>query len=101
ADCLSSPSPDQIPDLVVFAPGQTQQKVAIPVLGDTVHEPGEVCVLRLTNPVNAALCVAQANLTIVDDDPLPGLEITDAAAVSEGNSGTRQAVFTVNLVGRT
>src|SRR5207245_2947461 len=45
---------------------------------------------------NATLAVTQGTGTILNDDPLPSLSIGDVS-VTEGNSGTVNAVFTVRL----
>src|SRR5262249_9285223 len=50
----------------------------------------------LSNPSNAILADNQGIGTINNDDPLPDLSINDVA-VTEGNSGTTNAVFTVSL----
>jgi uncharacterized repeat protein (TIGR01451 family) len=85
---------------VIFAPGETDNTVAIPILGNVVHEADDTCRVILTNATAATICRGQGQLTILDDDPVPGLEISDAS-VAEGNSGTTAAVFNVTLVGAT
>ncbi len=44
---------------VTFAPGQTSQKVAISVVGDTAEESDEDFFVNLSNPVNATLADSQ------------------------------------------
>ena len=54
----------------------------------------------LSNPASGAAPEAGslvARGTIRNDDPLPVVSIEDAPVVTEGNSGTRDAVFTVSL----
>jgi Calx-beta domain-containing protein/hemolysin type calcium-binding protein len=53
---------------LVFAPGQTSQTVAVPVIGDTAFEPDETFTLTLSNPVNATLGTATATGTITNND---------------------------------
>jgi len=52
--------------------------------------------LNLTNPGNATISDAQGVGTITDDDGAPTLSINDAT-VTEGNTGTTNATFTVTL----
>ncbi len=80
-----------------FAPGQTSQPVRIPIVGDLLdEEERETFAVVLTNAVGAALGKAQGQGTILDNDPLPTLSITDKS-VLEGNSATSAAQFTVRL----
>ncbi len=55
--------------LVSFAPGQTAQPVAVPVVGDKVDEADETFSLFLTNPVGGPLVDAEGVGRILDDDP--------------------------------
>lgn len=82
---------------VSFAPGQTERVIAITVNGDVAVEPDENFFVTMSNVVNATLGDGQGVVTIVNDDAvLPTLSINDTS-VAEGNSGTRNAVFTVTL----
>ena len=53
-------------------------------------------VVNLSNPFNATFSDSVGVATINDDDPLPALSIGDAT-VTEGDSGTVNATFTVTL----
>jgi outer membrane autotransporter protein len=66
------------------------------VNGDTLNEPSETFFVNVTNVVNAVVVDGQGVGTIVNDDPLPSLTINDVT-VLEGNAGTVNAVFTINL----
>ena len=79
-----------------FAPGVTTQTVTVPVRGDILDEANETFTVNLTNPVNATITTALGTGTIIDDDPTPSLVINNVS-VTEGNSGTVNAVFTVTL----
>ena len=81
---------------LVFAPGVTTQTVSVAVLGDVLAEPDETFAVNLTQPGNATLARSQGVGTIVSDDFVPSISINDVS-VTEGNSGTRNAVFTVSL----
>ena len=86
---------------LTFTAGQTATRLTVAVIGDTVHEPDETFTVSLSNPANATLAGATATGTITDDDreppPVPPeLSIADTT-VTEGHSGTSDAVFTVTL----
>jgi serine protease len=75
--------------------GMLSKTFAVTVNGDTTSEPNEVLRANLGNAVGATIQDAQADLYVVNDDG-PTLSIADAA-ISEGNSGTKQVVFTIAL----
>ena len=79
-----------------FAPGETSQTVSVPVRGDTLDEANETYTLNLSSPTDATIAVAQGTGTITDDDATPTLAINNVS-VTEGNSGTINAVFTVTM----
>ena len=83
---------------LTFAPGITDQQFAVPIIGDTIDEPDEQFLITLFNAVNAGVSVGsnQPRITIVDDDPAPGISISDAGVV-EPATGTAPAVFNVVL----
>jgi subtilisin-like proprotein convertase family protein len=86
---------------LTFNPGQTQQTIAVPVIGDTFAETNETFFVNLSRAVNAALAgdtgtgTVQATGTIIDDDGL-ALSVGDVT-VLEGDSGVGSATFTVYL----
>jgi hypothetical protein len=81
---------------VNFAAGETTQNVVINVNGDTTFELNDTFVVNLFNPANATLGDAQATGTINNDDSTPSATIADVST-TEGNSGTKSLVFTVQL----
>ncbi|MBI2946587.1 MAG: hypothetical protein HYY23_03010, partial [Verrucomicrobia bacterium] len=81
---------------VSFSPGETNQTIRIPVIGDAIHEDNETFLVRLSLPQNATIAIGEAEATILDDDPLPTISIQDTA-VGEGNSGITNAVFLLTL----
>ncbi|WP_431284388.1 Calx-beta domain-containing protein [Humitalea sp. 24SJ18S-53] len=82
---------------LTFAAGETSKTVAITVNGDTTVEANENFNLVLRTPVGATLADATGLGTITNDDVAPpSLTVADAQ-VAEGNSGTRQMVFTITL----
>jgi hypothetical protein len=52
---------------------------------------------KLDDAWTAALAGPLAKASILDNDPLPTLSIADASPVVEGNTGSRDAVFTVTV----
>lgn len=81
---------------LTFAPGQTTQTIAVPVLGDLLDEANETFFLNLTQATNAAIADAQGLGTITDNDNPPTLTI-DSPSLIEGNANTQQLTFTVTL----
>lgn len=80
-----------------FSPGQTTQTVTITILGDLAFEPDETFFVYLTNVTGATIAVGQGVGTIINDDAsLPSLSINNLN-VTEGNSGSSFAAFTVSL----
>jgi ribosomal protein L35AE/L33A len=86
---------------LTFAPGETSKQVVVKVTGDTTAEANEKFSVNLTNAIGATIADAIGLGTITDDDsggpaPNPSLVIANAT-VTEGNSGTVNAAFTVTL----
>lgn len=82
--------------VVTFAPGTTNQAIAVRVMGDRDHEGDETFYLTLTWITNASFASTQAVATILDNDPKPSIFV-GPAEVLEGNS---DLVFPVWLSGR-
>ena len=72
----------------------TTQTIAVPVTHDALNEDPETFTLALSHPVGALLGTASEALTILDDAPLPSLAIGNVS-MTEGNSGSTNALFTV------
>lgn len=82
---------------VNFAPGATSTVVPVAVNNDAVDEPDERFWMKLTSPAGLVIGgTGQANWVIQDNDPPPSLSINDVTIV-EGNSGTKNLVFTIKL----
>jgi large repetitive protein len=81
---------------LTFAPGVTSQTLTVAVLGDTRNEANETFFMNLSTPSNATIADGQGQGTILNDDSLPTLSINNVT-VTEGNTGTTPAVFTVTL----
>ncbi|MDH5833375.1 putative Ig domain-containing protein [Luteimonas sp. M1R5S59] len=76
--------------------GSSTYTFAVQVNGDTANEPDETFFVNVANVSGATVSDAQGVGGILNDDPLPALSI-DSVSVTEGNSGTTSAVFTVTL----
>jgi len=84
---------------LTFAAGETSKAIGVVVDGDTAVEPNETFLVNLSGASGATLADAQAIGTILNDDqPALSLSINDVT-VTEGNSGTTLARFTVSLSG--
>jgi hypothetical protein len=82
-----------------WAAGDLSSKTfTVPIKDDSLNENNETISLALSSPTGGATLGSQktAALTILDDDPLPSVSISDVSVV-EGNSGTTPANFTVSL----
>ena len=78
--------------------GQTTGVINVPILGDTVFEANETFLVNLSNVRGAIVVDNQGRGTIENDDvpPPPTLTINNVS-VTEGNTGTTNATFTVSL----
>jgi hypothetical protein len=80
-----------------FAPGEVEKPVVVLVNGDTVDETQETFFLDISNVQNATVSSSRGTGFINDDDG-PTVSINDVT-VTEGNSGTKAATFTLTLSG--
>ena len=81
---------------VNFAAGETTKQVTVLVNGDLLDEANETFFLNLSNAANATIADGQGLGTITNDDGQPSLSVNDVT-VTEGDSGTTSATFTVTL----
>jgi hypothetical protein len=81
---------------LTFQPGQTLAYVSVLVAGDALDEDDETFSVSLSGALNASLADAQGLGTILDDDDMPQLSINDVS-LTEGNAGSKNAVFDVTL----
>ena len=83
--------------MLTFAPGVTSLTVAVPVVGDRLGEGyGEGFSLVLSNPTGAFIARSKGNISILDDEPVAYIDY-GPISVTEGNSGTTDATFTIHL----
>ncbi len=79
---------------VTFGIGQTIKTITIAALGDRLAEPTENFVVNLSAPINVTIADGQGIGIILDNEPR--ISINDVT-VTEGNTGTVNATFTVSL----
>lgn len=81
---------------LTFAPGETTKSILVPIINDTTDELAETFFVNLTNATNGVILDNQGQGTINDNDNPPTLSINDTS-VTEGDSATASATFTVTL----
>jgi hypothetical protein len=69
---------------LVFRPGQTKQKVSVPITGNTRDSFDTVFSLVLSVPHDALLGKSFGNGEVFDDDPTPVLTVGNATAAENG-----------------
>jgi hypothetical protein len=84
---------------VSFAPGETSKTVSIPLVADAEMENFEEFLLDLATPNNATIARGRGAARVFDDDA-SSVTLTPPTVV-EGDTGTRDAVFTLNRYGST
>lgn len=85
---------------LTFNLGETTKTILVPVIGDRRKEPDETFFVTLSSPSNANVVRAVGLGTILDDDSIPALSISDVSK-KEGSSGTTDFVFVVTRSGAT
>ena len=83
-----------------LAGGSLTQTITVSVNGDSTVEPNEKFFVNLSNCVGCNITDSQGVGTITNDDSAPKIAIIDVS-LSEGNSGTKNFVFTVTRTGDT
>jgi large repetitive protein len=81
---------------LVYTPGLLSRSVTVLTNAETVSEIDETFFLNISGTVNGTPVIAQGRATLVNDDALPTATISDIT-VTEGNTGTTNATFTVAL----
>ncbi|MEM1249904.1 MAG: Calx-beta domain-containing protein [Acidobacteriota bacterium] len=76
--------------------GEQAASFPFSVLGDLVDEPDETFSVRLTSTSAGSLGADEAVMTLIDDDSLPGLSVTDLQII-EGDSGAMTGSVQVTL----
>ncbi|MGG6266473.1 Calx-beta domain-containing protein [Leptolyngbya sp. AN03gr2] len=81
---------------ITFAPGETSQTIQIAIADNAIRESNESFSVRLSNPIDATITTDSAIATIVDNDAIPTVSITNVSQ-AEGNSGNTAFQFEVTL----
>jgi Ca2+-binding RTX toxin-like protein len=83
---------------VTFATGSNTATLPVPVTNNGIYNAYRSCVVRLRSGIGYGIGSGggEATVNIVDDDTAPVISIDDVR-ITEGNSGTTNATFTVNL----
>jgi hypothetical protein len=83
---------------ITFLPGQTSRTITVQTSGDLLNETNETFKLTLTPPANVTAGTSVGIGTITNDDALPEVAISSSAPKSEGNSGTSEFFFEIQLL---
>jgi murein DD-endopeptidase MepM/ murein hydrolase activator NlpD len=89
---------------ISFAPGETSKVLTVNVIGDTVFESNENFTVSIGSPVGASIGTSVASAQIQNDDasvPVTGSVTISDVTITEGNTGTQLATFTVTRTGGT
>lgn len=83
--------------VLTFGPDDQTKTVVVPITGDTGGEADEKFTLNLSEPVGATIGDAEGVATIVNDDVLPSISVSDAS-IMEGAAGeARNLTFILTL----
>jgi uncharacterized repeat protein (TIGR01451 family) len=82
--------------VIEFAPGATDAQINVQVMSDFLDEADEIFLVNLLNPTNATLLDFRGSGTILDDDSMPAILVSDLSIV-EGNSGFTTGIVQVAL----
>ncbi|MCX8014643.1 MAG: Ig-like domain repeat protein, partial [candidate division WOR-3 bacterium] len=82
--------------LLTFNPGDLVKRIGVTVNGDNKYENDETFNVNLSGAVNATIADGLGVGTILNDDPMPQISISDTSAY-EGNAGTKSFGFYVTL----
>ncbi len=76
--------------------GETKGIINVSTVGETLDELDETFFVNLSNANGAEISDTQGRGIIIDNDSPPAVTINDVT-VTEGNSGTKNATFTITL----
>lgn len=82
--------------ILTFAPGVTTQSFAVRIIGNVINEATKTFAVNLSLPTNLTIQKGQGIGSILNEDPLPYLSVSDASVVKP-DSGTANLTFNVRL----
>src|SRR5688572_7371570 len=85
---------EHVEGTLTFAPGVTAIPLTVPIVGDALNEENERFRLLLDSLPHVH---THAHIRIADNDPLPAVSMGDAPAVTEGQTASEPAVFSISL----
>ena len=81
---------------LTFAASETSKTLDLSVTGDTIDEPNETVIVKLSSPTNATIATRTGTGTITDDDDTPKVTLVlNPTAINE-NSGVTTVTATLN-----
>ena len=81
---------------LTFAASETSKTLDLSVTGDTIDEPNETVIVKLSSPTNATIATRIGTGTITDDDDTPKVTLVlNPTAINE-NSGVTTVTATLN-----
>lgn len=84
---------------LTFNPGETSKTVSVTVNGDTQAELDETFIVNLSKATNAIITDAAGVGTILNDDGVPSLRISDVTVTEGSNGQITKAIVKVTLNG--
>ncbi|MES2709406.1 MAG: Calx-beta domain-containing protein [Verrucomicrobiota bacterium] len=85
--------------MLTFTGTEREKTVSVTVLDDVVFEPEETVILTLSAPSGGVISEGTAAGTILENDPLPVITVSDAGVTSDAGPGAGRAVFAVQSSG--
>ena len=81
---------------LIFNPGDTTKVIAVKIINDTVPEPTESFIFRLSAPTNATFANSDAMVTINDDDAIGPVSLSMHDLTVPESVGTANVKVTLN-----
>jgi hypothetical protein len=82
--------------VLTFAAGEAAATITVPITNDTIDEPTEQFIVRLSNPDRLRITQGDATITIADNDAAPAISIQEAR-FAEGSGTATNAALAVTL----
>jgi hypothetical protein len=82
---------------LTFAPRVATRTITVPIIGDLMDEVDEIFIVSLTSPTGASVGSGVGVGTIIDNDPVPSVTVSDISVAEGSGSGLTPARFTFTL----